>query len=186
MSKPAASIKHGPCPHDGGIGTKNDVIRELLLKEGGTTEAEVLAAVGWKSVSMPRAARSLGLELRKCKANGRVTRYTGVPIRLSGLNGEAKAAKFINRGKAGEQETPAKQPGRYGGQFPHFLYPGRTHPASRLSRRHPPQASAIEIYGGDVPADRRPLPKRLRRPRNVEAVWRSPQNHLSRPSPLLP
>jgi DNA topoisomerase VI subunit B len=93
-------------------GTKKHLIEELLIR--GTTPSEVLKATGWKAVSMPAAARSLGLELRKYKENG-VTKYKGVPIvaapGLSELNGRAKPANFINQGNGAETsaETPTKR-----------------------------------------------------------------------------
>jgi DNA topoisomerase VI subunit B len=88
-------------------GTKMDLIRGLLVR--GTTAKEVKEATGWKAVSMPAAARSLNLELRKYEERG-VTKYIGVPIAgLSKLNGKAKTAKFINRGEAEEPETPTKR-----------------------------------------------------------------------------
>src|SRR5258708_31911398 len=90
---------------------KKQLIQELLIK--GTTPSEVLAATGWTAVSMPAAARSLNMELRKYEEGG-VTKYKGVPASgfgkpFSKLNGRAKAAKFINQGETGEPETPAKR-----------------------------------------------------------------------------
>jgi DNA topoisomerase VI subunit B len=88
-------------------GTKKHLIQELLIR--GTTPKEILAATGWKAVSMPAAARSVNLELRKYDEGG-VTKYKGVPIAgLSKVKSKARSAKFINRGEAGEQENPTKR-----------------------------------------------------------------------------
>lgn len=45
-------------------GNKTALIAPLLLREGGCTAAEVLAATGWTAVSMPQQAKAAGLGLR--------------------------------------------------------------------------------------------------------------------------
>lgn len=56
--------------------SKTDLVAKMLLREKGCTTAQVLAATGWKAISMPAAAKSAGLELRTEKV-GNVTRYYG-------------------------------------------------------------------------------------------------------------
>ena len=58
-------------------GAKAKLIGDLLLRPEGCTSADVLAATGWPSVSMPAQAKACGLELRKEKIDG-VTRYFGL------------------------------------------------------------------------------------------------------------
>src|SRR5260221_1705221 len=60
---------------------KKHMIGEMLAK--GTTPKEILAATGWKAVSMPAAAKALGVELEKYKENG-VTKYKSVQQKLGG------------------------------------------------------------------------------------------------------
>jgi hypothetical protein len=62
---------------EGEPGTKKGIVRGLLLK--GTTVAEVLAATGWPSISMPHTAHSCGLKLLKSKEGDGPTKYRGVP-----------------------------------------------------------------------------------------------------------
>lgn len=57
-------------------GSKGAMIAEMMLRPGGCTTAEVLSATGWPSVSMPAAARSAGLALRRERVGG-VLRYYG-------------------------------------------------------------------------------------------------------------
>jgi hypothetical protein len=59
----------------GGAKNKVALIGELLRRKQGCTREDVLAATGWPSVSMPQQARALGVELRKVKNEGEVTRY---------------------------------------------------------------------------------------------------------------
>lgn len=49
------------------------------LLERGVTTKEMLAALGWPSISMPAMAKSLGMKLEKVK-EGRQTVYKGVPM----------------------------------------------------------------------------------------------------------
>lgn len=55
---------------------KTAMVGKMLLRKNGCTTAEVLAATGWPSVSMPYQAKAVGLSLRKEK-DGKVTRYYG-------------------------------------------------------------------------------------------------------------
>ncbi len=55
-------------------GTKTALIGELLSRKAGCTAAEVMAATGWPSVSMPAQAKALGVKLRKEK-DGKASRY---------------------------------------------------------------------------------------------------------------
>jgi hypothetical protein len=57
-----------------GAPSKKEVVKNLLLRPEGTTAAEIMAATGWPSVSVPQQARSAGLTLRMEK-DGRSTRY---------------------------------------------------------------------------------------------------------------
>lgn len=57
--------------------SKVNVIGEMLLRPEGITTADVLAATGWPSVSMPAQAKLAGLKLRKEKVKGQPTRYWG-------------------------------------------------------------------------------------------------------------
>jgi len=56
--------------------TKNAMVGELLARPEGCTTADILAATGWPSVSVPAQAKAVGLTLRKEK-DGKVTRYWG-------------------------------------------------------------------------------------------------------------
>jgi len=60
-------------------GGKSEIIRTMLTRPEGCTEAEVKAAIGWPKVGFPTTARRLGLTLRKEK-QGRVTRYWGTIV----------------------------------------------------------------------------------------------------------
>lgn len=55
-------------------GSKLETIVGMLKRKEGCTAAEVLAATGWPSVSMPQQARAAGLTL-KTEKEGRTTRY---------------------------------------------------------------------------------------------------------------
>lgn len=57
-------------------GSKVETIGKLLLRPSGCTTADVLAATGWPSVSMPQQAKAAGLRLRREK-EGKVSRYFG-------------------------------------------------------------------------------------------------------------
>lgn len=57
-------------------GTKLEIVKGLLMRTAGCTLADILAATGWPSVSVPQQARAAGLTLRKEK-DGSVTRYFG-------------------------------------------------------------------------------------------------------------
>lgn len=46
----------------------------MLRRAAGVTMAEVLAATGWPSVSMPQMARAAGIKLVTARSDG-VTRY---------------------------------------------------------------------------------------------------------------
>lgn len=54
---------------------KREVVAELLTRNEGCTAADILAATGWPSVSVPQQARSSGLTLRTQKMPGQPTRY---------------------------------------------------------------------------------------------------------------
>ena len=81
----APASRSKPPRQDGGAsrptapskGAKAKLIGDLLLRPEGCTSADVLAATGWPSVSMPAQAKACGLELRKEKIDG-VTRYFGL------------------------------------------------------------------------------------------------------------
>lgn len=51
------------------------LIADMLLRDGGCTRADVLAATGWPSVSMPAQAKLAGLTLQSEKLKGQPTRY---------------------------------------------------------------------------------------------------------------
>ena len=57
--------------------SKTAMVGDLLLRKGGCTGADVLAATGWPAVSMPQQAKACGLKLRKEKVQGEPTRYFG-------------------------------------------------------------------------------------------------------------
>lgn len=56
-------------------GSKLEIVVELLIRKGGCTTADILAATGWPSVSVPQQAKAAGLTLRKEKKDG-VTVYS--------------------------------------------------------------------------------------------------------------
>lgn len=56
--------------------SKIQVVADLLLQAGGCTTADILAATGWPSVSVPKQAQLAGLVLRKEKVD-KVMRYWG-------------------------------------------------------------------------------------------------------------
>lgn len=56
-------------------GSKKDLIAGLLKRKEGCTTADVLKACNWPSVSMPAAAKSAGLKLKKEKEKGQPMRY---------------------------------------------------------------------------------------------------------------
>lgn len=66
-------------PSSGGVreGSKRETVVGLLKRSGGCTRADVLAATGWPSVSLPSIAKASGLTLRKEKSEGQQTRYWG-------------------------------------------------------------------------------------------------------------
>jgi hypothetical protein len=57
--------------------TKSQMIASLLLRHDGCTIRDVLTAIDWPSVSIPRHARSNGLRLRIEKVPGQPKRYFG-------------------------------------------------------------------------------------------------------------
>lgn len=59
--------------------TKTAMVGEMLTRKGGCTTADILAATGWPSVSVPQQAKACGLTLRKEKTSGEPTRYFGIP-----------------------------------------------------------------------------------------------------------
>jgi hypothetical protein len=58
--------------------SKTELIAALLTRKEGCTTADILAAVGWPSVSVPAMAKAAKLTLRK-KKDGKVSRYWGKP-----------------------------------------------------------------------------------------------------------
>jgi uncharacterized protein len=71
--------------------TKKEHAAHLLSQ--GTTTQEMLAALGWPSISMPQMAKTLGMKLEKIKEGG-VTKYKGVkmtPEELAAAKAEAAA-----------------------------------------------------------------------------------------------
>lgn len=79
-----------------------------LLKQGTTTK-QMLAALGWPSISMPQMAKTLGMKLEKFKEGGE-TKYIGTP-----LSEEEKAAaewmkKHGSEAKAKAEAAKAKAP----------------------------------------------------------------------------
>lgn len=75
-------LRRGP-PHarrataaDPPAGSKTAMIADLMMRPGGCTTADVLAATGWTAVSMPAQAALAGLDLRKERVGG-LTRYYG-------------------------------------------------------------------------------------------------------------
>lgn len=64
----------------GSARSKVNLIGDLLSRPEGCTTADVLAATGWPSVSMPAQAKFAGLALRKEKVKGEPTRYWGTKL----------------------------------------------------------------------------------------------------------
>jgi hypothetical protein len=58
--------------------SKREIVAALLTRPEGTTTAEILAATGWPSVSVPAQAKASGLTLTQTR-DGRSTRYFGRP-----------------------------------------------------------------------------------------------------------
>lgn len=58
-------------------GSKTGVVAELLKRKSGCTNADILGATGWPTVSVPQMAKAAGLKLRKVKEKGEPTRYYG-------------------------------------------------------------------------------------------------------------
>lgn len=58
-------------------GKKTLEIKRLLERKSGVTRAEVLAATGWKAVSMQQMAKACGLKLRQEKEKGKRISYFG-------------------------------------------------------------------------------------------------------------
>jgi hypothetical protein len=60
---------------------KNKIVYDLLINPKGTTKEEILAATGWKQVSIAGMAHAMGLEVRKVKRRNlrgrKETRYFG-------------------------------------------------------------------------------------------------------------
>lgn len=75
--KTAAAKKPKATPSPDGVraGSKLAIVVDLLKRPEGCTGAEVLAATGWPSVSMPQQAKAAGLTLSKEKNKGEPTRY---------------------------------------------------------------------------------------------------------------
>lgn len=57
-------------------GTKRAIVHSMLLRPEGCTTAEVLAATGWRQVSVAGIAHQYGMEVRQERRSG-VTRYWG-------------------------------------------------------------------------------------------------------------
>ena len=60
-----------------GFKTKKELAAHLLKK--GVTAKEMLKALGWPTISMPRLAKQVGMKLEKTQEGG-VTKYTGIPL----------------------------------------------------------------------------------------------------------
>jgi hypothetical protein len=87
---------------------KKHLVGELLAK--GTTSAELKKATGWKALSIPAMAKSLGLELQKYTENG-VKKYKTVPKDTGKSFAGMSPQEFEAWEKKGAQEPakPAKQ-----------------------------------------------------------------------------
>jgi uncharacterized protein len=75
--------------------SKKEHAAHLLSTEGGITTKEMLAALGWPSISMPQTAKTLGMKLEKFKDGG-VTKYKGTkmtPEEIAAAKAQAPAAK---------------------------------------------------------------------------------------------
>lgn len=57
-------------------GSKREIVANMLLRAGGATAKEILAATGWKALNIPGTARDLGITIRQVK-EGRTTTYFG-------------------------------------------------------------------------------------------------------------
>jgi hypothetical protein len=58
-------------------GTKREIVCQMLMRPEGCTRQEVLAATGWREISVDNIASQHGIQLRKQKEFG-TTRYWGV------------------------------------------------------------------------------------------------------------
>jgi phage-related protein (TIGR01555 family) len=90
---------------EGGKGGKKDIARELLTR--GVTNADMLKALGWPTISMPAMAKSLHLNLEKVKEGG-ATLYRGTPYtdeQMAEVEAE-RAKKRANRRGGGPQSQP--------------------------------------------------------------------------------
>lgn len=74
-AKPRAGGKREP-----GV-NKNSLIAVLLTRAEGCTNADILEATGWPTVSVPQQAKIAKLNLRKEKLKGEPTRYWGTPVK---------------------------------------------------------------------------------------------------------
>jgi hypothetical protein len=61
------------------LGSKTQLVHDLLTRPEGCTSKDVMQATGWPSVSMPAQAKAAGLVLRKDKPADGPTRYYGTP-----------------------------------------------------------------------------------------------------------
>lgn len=64
-----------------GAPNKNALVAALLVRAEGCTNADILAATGWPTVSVPQQAKIAKLNLRKEKLKGEPTRYWGTPVK---------------------------------------------------------------------------------------------------------
>lgn len=84
-TKPAASSaakSNGDSDGAGGGESKVAMIAALLTSKDGCTAADILAATGWPTVSVPAQAKAAGLKLTKTK-EGRTFRYRGTPLQAA-------------------------------------------------------------------------------------------------------
>ena len=56
--------------------SKTQAVVALLMRKGGCTRKDILAATGWPSVSVDAVAKSAKLKLTR-KADGKILRYWG-------------------------------------------------------------------------------------------------------------
>ena len=75
-AKPSLAGESGPGPR---AGSKTAIVAQLLQRQEGCTNAEVLEATKWPTVSMNQQAKAAGLVLKKEKLKGQPTRYFGTP-----------------------------------------------------------------------------------------------------------
>jgi len=73
LAPPAPENKIGKAKK---VGSKTEIVAALLRRPEGCTTAEILSATNWPSVSVPAAAKSAGLTLKKEK-DGKISRYWG-------------------------------------------------------------------------------------------------------------